>query len=356
MATGLDVKIGHAKGSVWNTAVAVNAANRGLLTTDFTAPSGSGPLIYDNSLSGSGFQANAIRGLVKPNFPLNGNLRYTGLEHMIAMAMGATGGAPVQQGATTAYLHTFTLGTNLDGLFDTIAADKVVSIWELPSAKYTGFTLTLTADGLATFSVPVVASSVKVTSGQVNTTLAAVTYRSKIHNVFGTHVKVRAKPANDVAALLDADKIYPSQMTFTYQRNMDGDFVFDQSGVATEPSYTDVPTMTLDLQFPIYGTSALQQANSFFTNAVAETAMKLDITMTSPQLAGVGFPFSITIEIPNAVIADPQAPVSGPGKIATTTQLAMIEAPTAPVGMAGLTRPFRWLQMSTMATDAILTP
>jgi hypothetical protein len=354
MATGLDVKIGHAKGTTWNLAVSVNAANRGLVTTDFTAPSGIGPLIYDNSLTGSGFQANAIRGLVKPNFPLNGNLRYTGLEHMIAMAMG-TAGAPVQQGATTAYLHTFQLATNLDGLFDTIAADKVVSIWELPSVKYTGFTLTLTADGLATFSVPIVASSVKVTSGQVNTTLAAVTYRSKIHNVFGTHVKVRGNAAS-AAALSDSDKIYPSQLTLTYTRNMDGDFVFDQSGIASEPSYTDVPTMTLDLTFPIYGTSAQQQGNSFFTNAAAETAMKLDITMTSPQLAGVGFPYSITIEIPNAVIADPQAPVNGPGKIPTTTQLAMIEASAAPLGMTGLTKPFRWLQISGMSTDALLTP
>jgi hypothetical protein len=270
------------------------------------------------------------------------------------MAMG-TGGAPVQQGTTTAYLHTFQLATNLDGLYDTIAADKVVSIWELPSVKYTGFTLTLTADGLATFSVPAVASSVKITSGQVNTTLAAVTYRSKVLNVFGTHIKVRANAASG-GALSDSDKIYPSQVTLTYARQMDGDFVFDGTGIQTEPSYTDVPSMQLELTFPIYGTSAQQVANTYFTNALAETAMKADITMTSPQLAGTGFNYSITIEMPNLVVSDPQAPVNNPGKIPLTVTLAMIEAPTAPSGMSGLTKPFRWLQMSTLATDAITNP
>jgi hypothetical protein len=354
MAQGTDVIIGHAKGTTWNTAVTVNVANAGLLLTQWPIGNGLGDLLYDDSLSGSGFRSNAIRGLTKLTGDAPGNLRYTGLEHAVAMSMGIAGVPTTAD--TTARIHTFQLATNLDGLFDTVAVFKGtgLAVWEYPSLKYGGFSLNLTADGLATITFPVVASSCKPVSGQVNTTLAAVTYRSKVLNVFGTHIKWRANAASG-GALSDADKFYPNSMTFTYRRAIDSSFVFDGSGVMPEPYYTAAPEVTLQLEFPVYGTGTLQTNNTFMTNAFSEIPMKMDITMTSPVLAGAATSFhSILIEAPNVVIGNVNMPVNGPGVIPQSVQMAMIEAAVAPTGMVGLTKCFRWVQTSKMATDALL--
>jgi hypothetical protein len=183
-----------------------------------------------------------------------------------------------------------------------------------------------------------------------------VTYRSKLLNIFGTHIKVRSNAAS-AGALSDSDKIYPSQVTFTYQRNMDGDYVFDGSGIQTEPSYTDSPTVTMDMQFPVYGSGAQQFSNAQFTQAVSEIPVKIDLTMTSPVLAGAAtVPYSMLIEMPNVVIGQGTADVTGPGKIPGTLQLAMIEAAVAPTGMVGLTKPFRLTNVSKMTTNALTNP
>jgi hypothetical protein len=356
MATGLDVIIGHARGTTWNVAVDVNAANRGLLLTGWPIGNGLGDLLYDNSLSGTGFQANAIRGLAKLTGDAPGLLRYTGLEHAIAMAMG-TAGAPTTVD-TSARQHVFQLASNLDGLFDTIAVFKAPSlaVWEYPSVKYGGFTVTMTADGLTEITFNLVASSCKPISGQTNTTLASVTYRSKVLNVFGTHIKFRANAASG-GALSDSDRFYPNRIVFTYNRSIDGDFVFDGSGIQTEPSYTDAPTCTLAIDFPVYGAGNTQANNTFMSNAFSEIPMKMDITITSPVLAGAATAFySHLIEAPNCVIGTVDMPVNGPGKIPQTVQMAMIQRAAAPTGMTGLTLPFRWTTVSQLATDALLNP
>jgi hypothetical protein len=222
--------------------------------------------------------------------------------------------------------------------------------------KWGGFTVTLTADGLAEITFAAVASSCKPISGQTNTTLAAVTYRSKVLNVFGTHIKWRAN-AQTSGALADSDRFYPSRMVLTYRRNIDSAFVMDGSGVQPEPYYTSAPEIGISLDFPVYGTGTLQTNNTFLSNALSEIAMKMDVTMTSPKLAGAAtVPYSITIEAPNVVIGNVQMPVTGPGVIPQTVQMSMIEAASAPTGMVGLTKPFRWTQVSQMTTDPILNP
>jgi Phage tail tube protein len=366
MAQGSDVVIGHARGSVWNTAVSVNAANRGLLLNNWPLGTGLGPPVYSASLAGSGGRANAIRGLQKLNGEANSELRYTGLEHVLAMIMGQAGVPTVV--ATAAQQHVFQLAPGVDGLYDTIAVQKVgpqaspaLPIYEYPSVKYGGFTLTLTADGLAMINFPLIASKCVPLTGQINATLAAVTYRTKVLNVFGTHIKWRAKvvPPTGDTALTDADRFYPSQMTITFTRNMDSDYVMDGTGVQPEPYATDFFSVEIAVTFPVYGTAALQANNTFLAAAFAEQAMKMDIVMTSPiDIPGTTPPtkYSHLLEFPNIMIADVQTPVEGPGAIPQNLQLVGLEAAVAPAGMTGLTRHFRWTAVSALATDALLNP
>jgi len=357
MAQGADVVIGHARGAIWNTAVDVNAINRGLLVNDWTIGTGLGPLIYSNSLTGSGGRSNAIRGLNKLSGDVASELRYTGMEHVLAMIMGIAGTPTTVDG--TGRVHVLQIANNVDGLFDTIAVRKstTLPIYEYPSAKYGGFTLTLPADALATLTLPIIASSCKPLTGQVNANLDSVTYRTKTHNAFGTHIKFRANASSGPALADVTDQFYPSQVTMTFTRNLDSAFVEDGSGVQPEPYYTDFFTSTLALQFPVYGTGNLQMNNTFLQNAFNEVPMKMDITITSPLLAGAATEhFKILIEAPFVIIGDVQTPVNDAGVIPQNVDMAMLEATTAPTGMLGLTKHFRITITSQMTTDPLLNP
>ena len=121
----------------------VNAANRGLLLNDWPIGNGLGPLVYSNSLTGSGGRSNAIRGLNKLNGDIATELRYSGLEHVFAQIMGSAGAPVPVAGDSTAQTHIFQLANDVTGLFDTVAVMKVgplrvpaLPIWEYPSVKY----------------------------------------------------------------------------------------------------------------------------------------------------------------------------------------------------------------------------
>lgn len=360
MAQGADVVIAHAKGVTWNTALLITPlTNKGLLLNNWTMGNGLGPLVYSDSLTGSGGRANAIRGLQKLTADVGTELRYSGLEHLMAMIMGTAGAPTVVVG--TAFRHVFQLANNVDGLFDTIVVRKstnvAIPVWEYPSVKYGGFTITFTADGLSTMTVPMIASSCKPLTGQVNTSLAGVTYRERQLNVFGTHIKFRANVASGVA-LTDTDKFYPSQIVLTFTRNLDSSYVMDGSGVQPEPYYTTFYDVGLTVDFPVYGVGALEANNTFMTNAFGEVPMKMDITCTSPQFADSPpvTPYSWLFEFPNVTIGNTQMPVNDAGAIPQNVEMAALAAATAPAGMLTLTQHFRATTVSKMATDALLTP
>lgn len=367
MAQGADVIVAHQKGSVWNTPVACNVANAGLLLNNWTMGNGLGPLVYSESLTGSGGRSNAMRGLNKLNADISTELRYTGLEHLLAMIMGIAGvPTTVDVGGR---LHTFQLANNVDGLFDTVVVQKngptaspALPNWEYPSVKWGGATFTFTADGLATMSVPAIASSCKPLTGQLaaNLNLTPVTYRTKAHNCFGTHVKYRARvvPPTGDTALTDTDRFYPSQITLTFTRNLDSAYVMDGSGVQPEPYYTTFFEVGISIQFPVYGAGTLQANNTFLQAAFSETPMKMDITCTSPLIipGATTEHYSLVFEFPNVVIGDTQMPVNDAGVIGQTVEMAALAAIVAPAGMTGLTQHFRIKNTSALSTDALAAP
>jgi hypothetical protein len=361
LAQGADAIIAYQKGTAWNTPVSVNLLNAGLLLNDWPIGNGLGPLVYSNSLSGSGGRSNAIRGLNKLNGDVATELRYSGLEHLMAQIMGSAV-APVTIDGT-GRTHVFNLANNVDGLYDTVAVQKVgptnspaLPIWVYNSVKWGGFTITFTADGLATMSVPVIASKCEPITHALNNSLSAVTYRTKFLNVFGTHIKYRANVASAIA-LTDADRFYPSQIVLTFTRNLDSEYVLDGSGVQPEPYYTDFYQISLTLTFPVYGAGTLQMNNTFMQNAFSEIPMKMDIICTSPQLAGAATAFySWLFEFPNVTVGDAQMPITGPGAIGQTVELAALSATVAPAGMTGLTQHMRATNTSQMTTAADLNP
>lgn len=124
-AIGVEIKAAFKKASVWGEAVACGA-NDGILILPPSLKKDR-PSQVDDSL-GLYFSKDSDPGEIKVEGDIPAYLRYDSLDLLIALAMGATGGAPVQQGLTSAYKQTFTLSDNLDGLFGTFALNNNVNI------------------------------------------------------------------------------------------------------------------------------------------------------------------------------------------------------------------------------------
>jgi hypothetical protein len=139
----------------------------------------------------------------------------------------------------------------------------------------------------------------------------------------------------DAAALGPADIINPSSFELTITRPMDSESVAGQEGVA-EPDDNGFPTVSLMLKFPRYN----EANNAFFDNWAAGTPKKMDITFTG-KLISDGEYYTFRVLFPHLRVADPEAPLSGAGKIPFTMKLDGVGAAVAPLGMTDLTAPMR---------------
>ncbi|MDA8113873.1 MAG: hypothetical protein M0Z43_03975 [Acidithiobacillus sp.] len=137
--SGVNVKAAAALAGAWGTAVACGA-NSGILIKPHTLKKTRQSLI-DDSL-GLYFPQNAVNAEIKCEGDIPSYLRYDGLDLLIALAMGATGGNPVQQGSTTAYAQAFPLSNTLDGYFATFIVNNQINIDEYTSVKLNGFKIT----------------------------------------------------------------------------------------------------------------------------------------------------------------------------------------------------------------------
>ena len=350
MPAGMDVVVALAKGTTWGTAVSVNLANKGFPLRTLPIAYGIGPNLIDDTMGGGGFAQDIVQGNIDLAGSPGGFLRYGDSQHLaIALAMGSTT-TPVQQGTTTAWLHTFSLASSLDGLFATLAASKGSSIYEWPSLKLTGWTLTLRGGGeRAEIAFDAIAYPAKVSTDTAdlptNTTLAAVTTFAPRRIVQGFHCVVRMNPVSDAALASPADVITPNELIFRYQRPMSGEFFVGGGRAISEPALDNVPTIQVTLN---YGTYQVAAHDELFAAAKAGVEYKMDIIAQHPSaLAGLGFPYKIQIRIPRLALGQPDNQATGPGRIPMSITLDAMKPEVASAGMSGLLMPFDWQSTST---------
>lgn len=324
---GTELIAAFSKGTTWQTAVSVNVANKGFFCNDVAIPF-AGPAIHMDRSLGTGFPVNADHGNIDASGTLPCDLRYDGQVLALLAHVFGTAGAPTQEGATTAYTHTFTLKKNLDGIFGTLAVHKGVSIWEMPSVKVHGFTLTCDAGAQAAIiTYDMIIDQVKVT-GQTNTTLASVTYVTRsLRNIF-FHMKLRLNDASG-GALGSGDEQKIGSFTLSLRRPVEGVHVADRTRLITEPVLSDLPEGTLQITYPKY------ESDAQFTRWLNTTDAKGDIDFSHPtQNAGTGFPYKLLWEMPRLMVQTADAPTRGPGRMEKTVTFNLMEAETAPTGMA----------------------
>ena len=330
-ATGTETRAAAVRGSTWGTAAACGAGD-GILTQPPTLKKQREPLI-DDSL-GQAFQKQADQGQIKVEGDLPCYMRYDGLDLLIALAMGDTDGAPVQQGTTSAYGQGFTLADSLGGLFCTLALDNAVNIDEYPSLKLTGFSLKGRVGEALQLSFTGIASD-RVTDSSTNTsaTFAGVTVGESANRVLMSQGIFRMNDASGDALDTD-DMVYPSSFELSYKRKLTGVYGSGSGYDRVDEPVTDgQPEITLKVEFPRYGSSAHfedwdlaapKKMDMIFTGALIEDPYHREFRLSFPNLLYKG------VELP-----------MDKGALKHPLEFICLAADTAPSGMAGTTLPFQ---------------
>ena len=346
---GVEIKAALKKAATWGTAVACGAGD-GILIQPSSIKKSAG-IVVDDSL-GTFFPKDGLLGEIKVEGDLPLYMRYDGLDVVLAQIMG-TSGAPVQQGATTAYGYTYRPATNTDGKFVTLAKYMKNYVEEHPSVKIVGFTLKGEFGKPLALTLKCISVN-KVVDSPTNTTSTFnnVTYIETANRVKFSEGVFRMN-AQSGAALAMGDKIYPSSFELSFQRRLTGEYTGQYryaSGSNTqdlidEPQNDGLPNITLKLQFPrLTGTTNLAILNG-------DTRQKMDITFTGGLIASTYYR-TFTLQFPHLqLVTDDPADVAG--IIKEPLEFKVYGCAVAPTGMTGITDPLWISGVNQRSTDPL---
>jgi hypothetical protein len=330
--TGRQFVAAFKKATAWHTPVACGAGDGLLITSDgIKATIG---MEKDDS-AGQPWVTDIDLGEMSTVGSLDGYMRYEGMDVLLASVMGIAA-VPALVIGSEAYGNTYDMKPEIIGVFGTLAEQKLTDVvWEYPSVKVHGFKLASEMNKPCTIGFEMICDKL-VRDSATNTvgTLATVA-PLKGHRLIMNKDTVFRINDQDGAALGAGDVVNPSSFELTVTRPMDSESVAGQDGV-TEPDDNGFPVVSLTLKFPRYN----EANNAFFSGWAAGTPKKMDITFTG-KLISDGEYYTFRLILPHLRIADPEAPLSGPGKIPFTMKLDCVGAAAAPLGMTALTAPLR---------------
>ena len=332
---------GAKKGAVWGTEVALGATF-GLLTTGIGSPAPNRPYIPIKEAD-TPFVLTGLLGQEAPvPLAVATNLRYepTAWGTLAALFFG-TAGAPVQQAATIAYLHTLAWLDSISGKFATIACERPSKIFSIPSAK--PHTLTMSwADGLFK-AVMMLTGNKVIDSSAVNTftQMDAITYNDRF-NLISTEqstIKMNATGGADVAG---ETALVAKSVEVSYQRPMDTEHVGGEL-TQIEPLQNDYPIVTVKIGFPRM--SAIN--NLYMADFIAGTMKKVLISSTGVIIVGA-YNYYQKLFFPNMRITKVEYQDDAE-IIPASVELIAEDIAAAPTGMT-LTKPYITL-MNKKTTD-----
>lgn len=347
--SGREMVIALKKAQTWGTAVACGQGD-GVLFTSFALKQ-----TIDN-LKDKAFGIKKIISSDPGKVAVAGSpvadLRYEGLDTLIALCMG-TAGAPTIQGAGPAYSYVYNLADNITGLFATIAALKKSDVvFEYPSCKIHGMKIAGKMNEALTITIDIMGDR-EVLDSVTNTptTMANVTYPDEGHRIIMNMNQSCYVRINDASAgaLSSGDEIAISDFELSWAWAMEQIFSTKSSGGA-EPLDNEFPTCTLTLDLPQYNDENAQ----FFLDWDASTPKKIEIYFKGPLIADTYY-YQMTMDFPNALITDADATPTNPGRIPAKLTFDCRGCATAPTGMSGITNPFQISGTNTRTISALAT-
>lgn len=336
---GVELIYAAKKATTWGTAVACGALN-GFMSR----PSGikeTSDVDLDDSL-GTFFSADGTPGAIKCEGDLPAYLRYSGMELLLALAMGTAGVPTTHAPGTLSKDYAYKPAKNVDGLFATFVKHMKNYIAEVPSLKIDGFTI----KGETGKPLELILNTTgcyinENTSTGTNTLTTAnnITIAETGNRVNFAQGVFRMNDQSGIA-LAAGDQIYPNSFELTFKRKLTGVYGSMTKGttskrdVIDEPTNDGVPEISLKLSFPRH-TSA-----TMLTALGNDTRKKMDIIFTGAIIEGA-IPYLFTLQFPHLQIKTVDV-VDEQGIIKEPVEFLVHAAATAPVGMAGITDPF-WM-------------
>lgn len=345
--TGREVVVGCKKATTWRTAVLCGASD-GLLITEGFGGAKAPTFVPDDSL-GNADILDYYKTSESISDSFGGYLRYQGWDVPLALVMGSDTVALVNG---TGYSHTMAPAASIADYFATLCVKKANTtegMWEYPSAKISGFTISAKVGELAKISFDFMANKIETDElSAINSpvTAASITYPTTLNVVRpNQNFKIRMNSQSG-SALADSDKIYPYGFTLTYKRPMQENFQaanFD----ANEPIQNGFSEATLQLNFDKYSLDT-------FTAAIEdETDYKMDITFTGDTISGSTSPYTLRIDIPKITFLTADAPLSGAGVIQHNVTGNLQAVSSAPTGMSGVTTPISIYMINARSTSGL---
>jgi len=331
--TGREIILAVKKASTWRSAVTVGAGDGLLITRESIGAKAPG-FVDDVSLGQPDISRIVQVTESVTGASIDGFLRYEGWDVLLALVLGSAGTPVNEEG--TAYSNTYNAAQSLAGLFATLAikkANTAKGIWEIPSAKITGFKISGRIGELVQVTVNLMGNKIEIANPQ-NTSLASVTYQSGLDEDtvvrMDTQFKVRMN-AQGGSALSDSDKLYPSEFELIYERPFKEQF---EAGFRdmSEPVQSDFATGTIRLTFDKYNLDD-------FTSAIAgDVDQKMDLTFIGPTITGTTN-YTFRVDLPKITWRSASADVTGPGLIRHVVEGRLLRVDSAPEGMSGVLGP-----------------
>ncbi len=326
------------KAAVWGTAVDVNGPGKGVYLKN-TGVLVATPEELPEEAIGFVFQEYIDNGKKNVALELQADLRFaSALWEMICLCIGDDAVAA----AGSDFNHVMDLQTTMDGKFHTLAVYDGSVVREVPSFKVSGFTIKGSAAAIVQVTIRGIGNNV-IDAGQVNTSLASVTYTTKILRVpFQVQVRINDQVSSALGAghVVQADDI-----EISFDRNLTPDFTTNSTLYQTaEPYEVGQPQCKVTLNFP---KTPITNYNSGIADLNAGTMKKMDVIFTGP-ITGNGNNYKITMEFPNVKVSNVESALEGNNQqIPQKITLTPLKAQSAPTGMTGITSPFRLTLLNT---------
>jgi len=341
MSRGKDWILSCAKGSAWFTAVDADNTNAGFLCTNVAGfieiPE---PLLDEHIGQTYPQYIDAGNRTVHP--VLTGDLRWANEQYKLLCAVI---GDDALTGGASPYTHTMDVQAT-QTLFHTLCGYDGVTVREIPSFKATGFTLSGQAGGFWQFEIRGIGNTCLVT-GQVNTTLSSVTYRTKEKRVpFGaTQIRINDQGGSGLGS---GDVVYPSSIQIVFNRDIPPEFVARAVAEGSGEWQTREPVENsfIDCQVTL-GFNEFA-ATTYMADMTAEDFKKMDLTITGLAISGGNY--SHVMSFPALRVINVEHGVSSPGRIPETITMRALQAQAAPTGMSGITNILRWIFTDDVST------
>ena len=254
------------KGSVWGTAVALNSAGRMIKVLE------TGPLykqreyIIDDSI-GISFRQNSVVGKGFVDVTLSGILHFASpIWEIIAQIMGDdTVGA-----AGSDYSHVMKFQDTSAGLFSTLCAYDGNVVREIPSVKWTSFTIKGAGASLMEWTAKGIGNA-SLTTGQTNTALGSVTHVGDNYVPFNVTMHINDQSGDTLGA---SALVYASEFELSVDRKFEAEYLTSGTLYETgEPPAKGFTESILNVTFP-YEQDNYTYANSHADHIAGNASLK----------------------------------------------------------------------------------